>query len=95
MQPLLAATTPSWPEAAIFITMLLVGAMLLAGGVSAFLDMRRVRMKAGQDEEVRQLVGRYEHLASSTHDAQQRTATDIAELRTRVTSIEQILRSVD
>jgi hypothetical protein len=44
---------------------------------------------------VRQLVGRYEQLAASILDAQQRTATDVAELRSRATSIEQILRTVD
>jgi hypothetical protein len=38
---------------------------------------------------------RFEKLAETTLDAQQRTAADVSELRSRTASIEQILRTVD
>ena len=44
---------------------------------------------------MRQLVRRYEHLAENSLDTQQRVATDVAELRSRTASIEQILRTVE
>jgi hypothetical protein len=40
-------------------------------------------------------VSRYEQLAETTLDAQQRVAADVSELRSRTTSIEQILRTVE
>jgi hypothetical protein len=40
-------------------------------------------------------VKRYEQLAENTLDAQQRTAADVAELRSRAASIEQILRTAE
>ncbi len=54
-----------------------------------------MRVAAGQDADLRQLVGRYEQLAEKTLDAQQRTAADVSELRSRTSSIERILRTVD
>ena len=56
---------------------------------------RKIKIAAGGQEEIRQLVDRYEQLAEKTMDAQQRAAADIAELRSRTTAIEQILRSVE
>jgi hypothetical protein len=44
---------------------------------------------------MRQLVRRYEQLAENSLDAQQRVAADVAELRSRAASIEQILRTVE
>jgi hypothetical protein len=60
-----------------------------------FVDYRKTRLVHDRDERYRKLVDRYEQLASSTMDSQQRAATELAELRTRVISIEQILRTVD
>jgi hypothetical protein len=45
--------------------------------------------------QLRELVNRYEQLAAATMDAQQRTATDIAEVRARTAAIEQVLRTVE
>lgn len=50
---------------------------------------------AGQEDNLRQLVRRYEQLAENTLDAQRRVAVDASELRSRTTSIEQILRTVE
>jgi len=60
-----------------------------------FIDYRKTKLLAGREEQYRKLVDRYEQLASSTMDAQQRAATDLAELRTRVAAVEQIMRTVD
>jgi hypothetical protein len=81
----------TWPEVmAFFVLVILVGGLIAAG-----LDIWKTKRQIGQDTAVRELVNRYEQLASSTMDAQQRTATDVAELRSRAASIEQILRSVE
>ena len=63
--------------------------------VAGFVQLRTAKIKAGQEDDLRQLVRRYEHLAESTLDAQQRAATDISEMRSRTASIEQILRTVE
>ncbi len=77
-----------WP-----IVILILGVLgILAATLS---DWRTVRIKADQEDSLRQLVRRYEQLAENTLDAQQRVATDVSELRTRTNAIEQILRTVD
>lgn len=83
------------PEAAIFIGMMIVGFLLIGGAAATYLDFRKTRTVAGQEEDLRQLVHRYEQLAENTLDAQQRAAADVAELRSRTASIEQILRTVE
>jgi hypothetical protein len=70
--------------------------MLLIGvAVTAFLEFRKAKLLAAQEDKLRQLVGRYEQLAETTLDAQQRAAADVSELRSRTTLIEQILRTVE
>jgi hypothetical protein len=68
---------------------------LIAIAVVAFVNLRKAKLVAAQDDDLRQLVRRYEHLAENTLDTQQRVAVDLSELRTRTNSIEQILRSVE
>jgi len=92
-----AATTSTiaWP-----MVILILGLSLLAFcvfvAVAAFVqENRKMRAGADQEEAVRLLVNRYEQLASTTLDAQQRVAADVAELRSRTSSIEQILRTVE
>jgi hypothetical protein len=94
MYPIVAETV-TWPEAAAFIGILLAGIVLIGGAMAAFLDLRKARIVADQETQLRQLVDRYEHLAENTLDAQQRVAADLAELRSRTASVEQILRSVE
>ena len=57
--------------------------------------MRKTKIAERQDDDLRQLVNRYEKLAETTLDAQQRVAADVSELRSRAASIEQILRTVE
>ena len=68
---------------------------IVAFGVLGFVRIRTAKIKAGQEDDLRQLVRRYQHLAESTVDAQQRAASDISEMRSRTASIEQILRTVE
>jgi hypothetical protein len=85
----------SWPDAVAVLGIVLSVTVLIGGAMAAFVELRKTRLAAGQQEDLRQLVRRYEHLAESTLDAQQRVAVDVSELRSRTTSIEQILRTVD
>jgi hypothetical protein len=94
MTTLTAKETIAWPEVTVFLGMLLVTFLLIGAGIAAWLEIRKQKIGAQQIDDLRRLVDRYEKLAESTLDAQQRTAADVAELRTRAASIEQILRTV-
>jgi len=85
----------TWPQVILILGLALVGFMILIGVISTVVEFRKVKVGADQVDEVRKLVQRYEQLAEKTLDAQQRTAADVAELRARTASIEQILRTVD
>lgn len=85
----------SWPDVVLILGLLLL-AVLLAGGATAFVsENRKMKVDAARENDLRQLVDRYEQLAEKTMDAQQRTASDVSELRTRTTAIEQLLRTVE
>jgi CHASE1-domain containing sensor protein len=90
-----AESTTTWPEAMIFLGVLLAALFLIGIAVAAFLEFRKTKLAAAQEEHLRQLVRRYEELAENSLDAQQRVAADVSELRSRTTSIEQILRTVE
>jgi hypothetical protein len=85
----------TWPEAIIFLGVLVTIAVLIGLGVAGFVEFRKTKLVAKQEEELRQLVRRYEQLAATTLDAQQRVAADVSELCSWTTSIEKILRTVD
>ena len=87
--------TSTWPGAIAFVGVLIVGTVLILGAAATILEFRKTRVAANQDGSLRQLVRRYEQLAENSLDAQQRVAADVAELRSRTTSIEQILRTVE
>ncbi|GAA3121342.1 MULTISPECIES: hypothetical protein [Nonomuraea] len=87
--------TLSWPEVIFYLGVLLLVTFLISTVVVGTFDARKSRHQADQAEELRRLVQRYEQLAEKTMDAQQRTAADLAELRSRAASIEQILRTVE
>jgi hypothetical protein len=83
------------PEAIAAVAFFLMIAAVIGAVIFGLLELRKTKIKAGQEDALRQLVGRYEHLAETTLDAQQRAAADVSELRSRVTSIEQVLRTVE
>lgn len=91
----LAATVTNWPDAVAFLGLAVVVVVLVGGGMATYLDLRKAKIAAAQEDELRQLVNRYERLAENTLDAQQRVAADVSELRSRTNSIEQILRTVE
>jgi hypothetical protein len=92
---MIAADTVTWPEAAALIGILVALVVLIGGALAAFVQLRKTKIVAGQEDGLRQLVRRYEHLAENTLDAQQRVAADVSELRSRTASIEQVLRTVE
>ena len=85
----------AWPDAAALIVLVFALLALTAVAVTAFVQLRKAKLAATQDEGLKQLVRRYEHLAENSLDAQQRVAADLSELRSRTASIEQILRTVE
>jgi Tfp pilus assembly protein PilO len=85
----------TWPEAILILGIILAAMIFILGSGATFLESRKLKIAAQQDADLRQLVSRYEQLAEKTLDAQQRAAADVSELRSRTTSIEQILRTVD
>jgi hypothetical protein len=85
----------TWPDAAAVLGILLALTVLIGGAMAAFVELRKAKIVAGQEDDLRQLVRRYEHFAENTLDAQQRVAADVSELRSRTASIEQILRTVE
>jgi pyrroline-5-carboxylate reductase len=68
---------------------------LLMALLDAAVKWRNGGVTESQADDLRQLISRYEQLAEKTLDAQQRAAVDVAELRVRLASIEQILRTVE
>ena len=85
----------TWPNAIVILGAMVVVIILIGGAFSSYIDIRKAKLVSEQEEGLRQLVRRYEQLAENTLDAQQRIAADIAELRTRTASVEQILRTVE
>ena len=84
-----------WPDAVAVLGILLAVTVLIGGAMAAFVELRKTKIVAGHQDDLRQLVRRYEHFAENTLDTQQRVAADVAELRSRTASIEQILLTVE
>jgi hypothetical protein len=84
-----------WPDAVAVLGILLAVTVLIGGAMAAFVELRKTKIVAGHQDDLRQLVRRYEHFAENTLDTQQRVAADVVELRSRTASIEQILRTVE
>lgn len=84
-----------WPNVVLVLGLLLIAFCVFVAVVAMFDERRKDQLKLGREDDLMQLVKRYEQLAEKTMDAQQRIATDVAELRARAGSIEQILRSVE
>ena len=85
----------SWPDTVALLGWLGFVLFVVGGAFAGWLELRKVKIAAAQEDTMRQLISRYEQLAVSTLDTQQRVAADLSELRSRTVSIEQILRTVD
>jgi flagellar basal body-associated protein FliL len=90
-----AMESMSWPASIAFLGLVAFVMFLIGIAVAAWLEYRKTTIAAAQESAIRQLVSRYEQLATNALDAQQRVAADLAELRSRTASIEQILRTVE
>ena len=90
-----AESSLSWPESVALLGLLIFVMFVLGVATASWLEFRKTKIAAAQDDALRQLVSRYEQLAGTTLDAQQRVAADVSELRSRTASIEQILRTVE
>ncbi len=90
-----AQETIKGPEVAIAIALLLAILILIGGAASFYLEIRKSKILASQEDALRQLVKRYEQLAEGTLDAQKRLVADVSEIQTRTSAMEQILRSVE
>jgi hypothetical protein len=84
-----------WPSVILLLGVILAVFLFVGMAVATMLELRKTRIAAQQDEDLRRLVQRYEQLAETTLDAQQRVAADVSELHSRTSSIEQILRTVE
>jgi hypothetical protein len=87
--------TLSWPVAIIIIFVIFMAVVIYGGAKDRHFKLQKAQITADREQELRQLVTRYEQLAETTLDAQQRVAADVSELRSRTSSIEQILRTVE
>jgi flagellar basal body-associated protein FliL len=92
---LTAQSSFSWPDSIALLGLMVFVLFLLGISLATWLEYRKTKLAAAQEDAVRQLVQRYEQLAANTLDAQQRVAADVSELRSRTAAIEQILRTVE
>ncbi len=69
--------------------------LLIAIGAYVFVQLRKASIVTGQQEDLRRLVQRYEQLSENVLDVQQRVAADVADVRARTASVENILRTVE
>lgn len=91
----MTAETWTWPQVILILGLGALAFCVFVAIASFIAEQRKQAMSAGQANDLRQLVDRYEQLAEKTLDAQQRTAADVSEARARLGSIEQILRTVE
>jgi cell division protein FtsB len=91
----LSAEAMSWTETTAFLGLLFALLFLLCIAVATWLEYRKLKVSKQLQDDLRQLVKRYEQLAENTMDAQQRIAADVSDLRARTAAIEQILRTVE
>ncbi|WP_306366821.1 hypothetical protein [Nocardiopsis sp. CC223A] len=84
-----------WPVVILILGLLTIATFVGIAIEASRQESRKITVGAARADELRRLVARYEELAATTLDAQQRTAADVAELRARAASIEQILRTVE
>ena len=85
----------SWSQTVLILGLGGLGFAVLVAILAVFIELRKTKVMSKQDDDMRQLVSRYEKMSEYSLDAQQRVAADLSELRARTVAIEQILRTVD
>ena len=58
----------TWPEVILVLGLIFLAVTLLFGAAAAWIEVRRTKLLAQQEDNLRQLVSRYEQLAENTHD---------------------------
>ena len=94
MYPPIAATL-TWPVATVALVVLVLVFFVYAGITDRRFRLQKAQITAEREEELARLVARYEQLAAATLDTQQSAAAALSDLRSRTTSIEKILSTVD
>lgn len=96
---LAGGTETPWSETVMAIVFgfgfLIIVTVLMVAGLRAFVEFRKAKLASGREDQLRDLASRFEQLAASAVSSQDRTTAELAELRARVASIEELLRSVD
>ena len=88
-------TSWTWPQTILILGIGLLVLLVFIAAVASFVEVRKTKLVGNQQDDMRQLVSRYEKLAETSLDAQQRVAADVSELRSRTAAVEQILRTVE
>jgi hypothetical protein len=57
-----------WPDAVAVLGILLAVTVLIGGAMAAFVELRKTKIVAGHQDDLRQLVRRYEHFAENALD---------------------------
>ena len=86
--------TIGWPAAIIAVFILIVVAVVLSTYFGGRAAVAGEEAKGKYGEQYRLIAADYEALAKETRDLQAAIQTDLAELRTKVESIEAMMREV-
>jgi len=84
----------NWTVVALSLGTMVMGSVLIMSVMSSFVEHRKNKLALGQQDALRELVHRYEELSQNILDGRQRTASDVSDLRSRITSIERSRRAV-
>lgn len=86
--------TIGWPVALVAIAIIIGIVTVLSTIAAGRAEVAREEAKGKYGEQYRMIAADYETLAKETRDAQAAMQSDLAELRKKVDSIEQMMREV-
>ena len=86
--------TIEWPLAVIVVAIVIGGVALISTVLAARAGVETEEAKGKHGEQYKMLAADYEALAKETRDTQAKMRTDLADLRAKVESIEQMMREV-
>jgi len=92
---IVAQSGTSWPDAAIAIAGIALVALIAFVVVSQVFATWRARMAVAREEAYRALAAETAESNARLSEAVERTASEVADVRSRTAEIERILREVD
>ena len=95
MDAMAATQSFTWADAAGAAVVAVAVVALVGFAVAGFVQLRTAKIKAGQEDDLRQLVRRYENWPRPPSTPSSARPPTSAEMRARSASIEQILRTVE